>query len=260
MLDLVVCVFGCDTIEKYKAEILKIEETWGAKALEYSTSVKVLFFLGEETTDLSGDQYIHLAGVKNDYLSASYKQFLGLKYIYDNFPCKFVFVCGTDTYVNIPLLVNYVNLFNSSAALYIGGHGTDSCVGTKKVYFHSGGAGVLLSYASQTALYPQLETAVEDWLAICKTNKTDECLYTACDVALAYYVQQPSVGAVVFKQGGSVFMGCNYCGLAYGYYPCHAGCIDLDRLISCHSMSLVDFDNFTQILVKNNWYVPLTMI
>ena len=30
MYDIIICVFACDTKEKYRNEILKINETWGS--------------------------------------------------------------------------------------------------------------------------------------------------------------------------------------------------------------------------------------
>ena len=45
MYDIIFCIFGCDTIPKYKNEILKINETWGKIALQYN--IKLLYFLGE---------------------------------------------------------------------------------------------------------------------------------------------------------------------------------------------------------------------
>jgi hypothetical protein len=253
VLDIIICVFGCDTIEKYKAEILKINETWGAEAEKYD-SLKLLFFLGEEITDLVGDKYIHLPEVKNDYLSASYKQFLGFKYIHEHFLYKFVFCCGTDTYINIPKIIQFANFFNSQECLYIGGHGTETTMGEQKLYFHSGGAGFMLSYECVERLYPILETAVDAWLYICKQKNTDPVLYTASDVALAYYVQQPNVAAFVLKQPDSTFMACNHRGLMYGYLPCHKD-IDIRKAITVHSMSLTDFDEFTVILKENQFFL-----
>ena len=105
MHKIIIAVFGCDTIDKYKQQILKIEETWGATAKK--NNILVLFFLGEEKI-LSGYQYIHLPGIKNDYLSASYKQNLGVKYIHDNFEYKYILFCGSDTFLCIHNLLNFL--------------------------------------------------------------------------------------------------------------------------------------------------------
>ena len=85
--DILFLVFGCDTIEKYRNEILKIEETYG-QIIYNNPRMKLLFFLGEEVV-LEGPQYIHLPGVKNDYLSASYKQWYGLQYAMSNYKFKY---------------------------------------------------------------------------------------------------------------------------------------------------------------------------
>ena len=91
--DLVIVVFACDTVEKYKRQIETINSTWGKKCETYQ-NVKILFFLGEEKTqnftDTDNCKYINLEGVKNDYMSASYKQFLGMKHVYENYTqlCK----------------------------------------------------------------------------------------------------------------------------------------------------------------------------
>ena len=99
--DLIICVFGCHTIDKYKQQIKKINETWGKKCESYS-NIKLLYYLGGERTDeFSDSRYIYLPNITNDYLSASYKQFLGLKQVYENFNTKFIICCGTDTYLNI---------------------------------------------------------------------------------------------------------------------------------------------------------------
>lgn len=243
MLDIVFCVFGCDTIPKYRAEIEKIQETWGQKVAEYP-SAKLLFMLGEETTPTTvGESYVHLPTVQNDYLSASYKQFLGLKYIYEQYPCHFVFVCGTDTFVNVPAMMAYISLYSSQEKWYIGGHGAHRIIYNQDIYFHSGGAGFLLSHASQTALYPQYTTAVDRWLAICKDAQVEN-LAEGCDVAMAFYVQEIADMSIVKSDR---FWGCDYRGQVHGY-PCHEGLVKLDRLLTCHHMSLDDFDRLTYIM------------
>jgi predicted nucleotide-binding protein (sugar kinase/HSP70/actin superfamily) len=106
--DLVICVYACDTIEKYKQQIIKMNEKYQEILDEYK-NIKLIYFLGEEKTDLIGEQYVNLTNVKNDYLSASYKQNLGLKYIYENLKTKFIMCIGTDTYVNIKKLNLFLN-------------------------------------------------------------------------------------------------------------------------------------------------------
>jgi hypothetical protein len=123
---LIINIFACPTIDKYKKELLKINETWAkridAKRIE-EKGVKVLFMFGEEKTDLIDDKYIYLKDVKNDYESASHKQNLGLKYIYDNYNFDYVLTCVTDTYINIDKLLLFLDNLNVDDKLYIGGHG-----------------------------------------------------------------------------------------------------------------------------------------
>ena len=246
--DLIICLYGCDTIQKYKHQIYKLNEVYNDVLREYP-NIKIIFFLGEEKTDVHGDNYINLHGVKNDYLSASYKQFLGLKYIYENFKTKFVIVCGTDTYLNIPKLNNFIKNYDPNDNLYIGGHGDNRNLVTTSVFFHSGGPGFILSCSCLTKIYPKLHNFMNEWILICKKNNI-EYLISACDVGIAYLVNLKEISAKTIDVGELVFTHCNFRG-----YPCHAGKINYETLVSCHNMSLSDFDEFTQILKKNNYFV-----
>ena len=241
MYDVIFCVFGCATIDKYRNEILKINETWGsdARALNY----KVLFFLGEEKTELVGEDYVYLAGVENDYLSASYKQSLGLKYIYENYKCSFIFVCGTDTYVVMDILKNQIQMWDATENICIGGHGDMREVKGHGIYYHSG-AGFILSYKCLSLIYVQLENMVETWFQDIGNSGN---LVTACDLALCYYLHQ--IGTRMIKRD-DLFTHCNHRG-----WPCHPVDNYRDEIISCHCMSSSDFDEYTALLkidIKRN--------
>ncbi len=70
---LVIPIIACDKIEKYVYEIKRLNQTWGAKALEYP-EIKLIFFLGQEkTTEFTGDLYVNLPGVNDNYTSATNK-------------------------------------------------------------------------------------------------------------------------------------------------------------------------------------------
>ena len=257
MWDLVFCIFACDTVPRYKDEILKIQETWGKKSLEYPT-VKILFMLGEEKTDLEGDCFIHLPGVQNDYMSASYKQFLGLEYIYKHYPCRFVFICGTDTYVNIPKIMAFIGSFDPLEKLFIGGHGDVRIVENQPVYFHCGGAGILQSFACQEAFQPFIPSVMETWTQMC-VNSDRHDLIAACDVALSYYMKYKVDARMVVQN--DFFINCNHRGDAvdmkcYGSDTCGHGEIHPENLISCHCMTPDNFDEFTSLLETNNWFLP----
>lgn len=246
--DLIISVYACDTISKYKNQILKMNDTY-IKLLKDFPNIKLLYFLGEEKTDLIGDEYINLPNVNNDYLSASYKQFLSLKYIKENYNTKFVMCIGTDTYINIKKLNLFIQNYNYNDNLYIGGHGCIRKIGEKNIKFHSGGPGFILSKKCIELIYPKLEKFMEEWINICRNNNV-EYLIPACDVGIAYLINLPEINSQFVNILGNKFNHCNYIG-----YPCHYNQIDYTNIISCHNMSLNDFDNFTQILEKNNYFV-----
>jgi hypothetical protein len=246
--DLIICVYACDTSPKYRNQILKMNQTYNS-VLKELPNVKLLYFLGEQTTDLNGEQYIHLKNVHNDYLSASYKQFLGLKYIHENYQTKFVMCIGTDTYVNIKKLNLFLSQFDHNENLYIGGHGDTRNFGSQKLFFHSGGPGFIITNKCLAKIYPKLEHFVDDWILLCKEN-CNEYLIPACDVGIAYLINLQEINAKTIHCGDFIFTYCNYKG-----FPCHVNKICMNNLISCHNMSLNDFDEFTNILINNNYFL-----
>jgi len=250
--ELIICVFACATVQKYKDEILKIEETWGKRANE--KGVKVLYFLGEESTDLIDDEkYIYLKNVGNDYESASHKQNLGLKYIYENYNADFVFTCGSDTYVNIDKMLACIKSFDSSKNLYIGGDSGYREVGCENIYYHSGGGGFILSKPVLKSIHPKLQNLQNEWENICHHNDVSY-LTTACDVLMGYIVKDIENIDIVEKMDS--FKGCNYKGYAYdNTLACCVDKINIPDIISCHYMTLKDFDEFTSILANNNYFM-----
>ena len=285
-----ICVFGCVTIPKYCLQLLKIQETW-AKRAEEIHNIPVYYFLGEEQIvglDHSEvfqfpSRVIYLPGIKNDYLSASYKQNLGIKYILDHHPdIDFVFVCGTDTYLNIDSLLNFLSFMNPQEKLYIGGHydnfdNTPSQFDTylSTMYnqeniptfkplenpvlrFFLGGAGFVLSRGMMDSLHPFLETMTDIWLANCNQTNTTQ-FDPACDVCISFYIH--CLGGKIIQYFHR-FYECNHIGIInisklFGYnriYHCCHDHIHCSNIISCHNMSLDDFDNFTTILCENNWF------
>ena len=209
-----------------------------------------MYFLGEGKTQFNDTEYIsyiNLTGVKNDYLSASYKQFLGMKYIFENYKTKFIICVGTDTYVNIPKILSYINNFDYTDCLYIGGHGCHRQIGEKKYYFHSGGPGFIVTYTVLEKIYNLLPNIMENWINICNINNITY-LIPACDVAIAYYLEH--INTKTIKTNDLSFIHCNYKGI-----PCCFNKIDISNIISCHNMSESDFYDFTHILNNNNFFI-----
>lgn len=244
---IVICIFGCITIEKYKKQIQKIQETYEKQCNE---DVKILYFLSETTVEnYSAENFVYLKNVCDDYLSASYKQQFGLKHIYDNYDADFVLCCGTDTFINIPKLLRFTEKFDKNKNLYIGGHGCHRQIGDKSYYFHSGGPGFVISNECVKQLYPYLNDLTDKWMDVCYENNV-EYLNAACDVAISYYLQKYKNVEIV-KTGDLSFIHCNHRG-----FPCHPNEVNMNEIICCHSMSLNDFDEFNQILISNNHFLP----
>jgi hypothetical protein len=235
--DVIFCVFGCSTIQKYREEISKISTTWGKSAK--IEGYKVLFFLGEELTSLIGEDYIYLQGVNNDYFSASYKQNLGLKYILDNFTFNYVHVCGTDTFVNIKFLKQYITKFNYNEKLCIGGHGDYRTIRQKQVYYHSGGPGFLITYNAIIQIQHLLSDMVQLWI----TTVEKQNLYTACDLALCFFLKSTNCEFIIDDK---VFFHCNHKG-----HPCHLGKEMSKFVVSYHNMNLSDFDEYYHFIQED---------
>lgn len=244
---LVICVFACVTVDRYAQEVKKITSTWGSNL---PASVKVLFFLGEERVpEFSGDQYIYLPGVMNDYMSASYKQFLGLKYTYENYNPDFTHCCGTDTFINIPKMLWYLERLPPEQPLYIGGHGDIRQLKSGSYYYHSGGPGFILSNASLKEIHPICDNAVSEWIVVCnESNKQEYIPY--CDLAISYLLQTMVKDLHMIKTYDSTFIHCNHIG-----HPCHKHLINFKQIIACHNMTLNDFDEFYSILIKNRFFM-----
>jgi hypothetical protein len=238
--DLVICLFACDSQPKYAAEMRKIQETWGARA--ESMGVPVLFFVGGGgaggSAALTHDDRVIRICAADDYHSTQEKQNLGLRYVHETFHPKFVFCAGTDTCVHVDRLLRYLSGFDhDNRSLYIGGHGARRKVGDREYYFHSGGAGFVLSRACLAAIYPYLSELSNHWRRMYG-------LEMACDVAMAYYLQNEveHLEIVTHDKG---FFSCNYRGLCYnGTYRCCADKIRVEEILTCHHMSAQDVDDF----------------
>jgi hypothetical protein len=244
----IICVMGCDKYDKYINQLRLIINTWGQLC---PNDVKVLYFLGEKSTpEFSGPDFINLPGVSDDHLSASYKQFLGLKYIYENYDAEFIHAFGSDTYVNIPKLLKFLSHFDPTKSLYIGGHGCHRKIYDKTYYFHSGGPGFIITKPCLAQLYPMLSDIMTTWKDITVKSGVFNELYWACDFAISYFLQQENMNVEIIKADDLVFTHCNYLG-----HPCHQNQIDLKKLVSCHCMSPEDYANYTKLLHDNNFFL-----
>jgi hypothetical protein len=249
-MDIIICVFACATIEKYKLELLKVIETWGERAKE--KHVRVVYFLGEEQTEFIGDEFVYLKGVDNSYESASLKQNLGLKYIYDKYNYDYVLVCGTDTYVNIDQLILYLK--KTVCGDYIGGGGLNPLYfKMDKTYYYHSGAGFILSKKALTCLSPFLDKMFNLWKQQCYRFNA-HYLISACDACISFYLHQ-LLNNFIIKEP-TLFYACNHKGFINNKICCGDN-VDYKKIIVCHYMSLDDFDDYTTILKNNNFFVKL---
>ncbi len=271
--EFIFCIFACDTITRYKDEIHKIEETWGQEIIDFDRqcsvgadrqeitdrqcsvgahSAKLLFFLGDTDGPLSGDNYIRLENVGDDYLSAADKQYLGIKYVYENYDFHYLYICGTDTYVLFDNLQKYVREnCDFKEAFVMGGHGDNRQIENVNIHFFAGGAGMVLTKPAVQLLYPRLESLQSDWRDICVANNYISYI-PACDASICYFLKQLNVR---FLHAQNRFFNCNYLGYnntPRGVYECCTKTVNVDTMIACHNMSPSDFDNLFSIKSMHN--------
>jgi hypothetical protein len=277
--DLIICVYGCDTIPKYNEQIRVINDTWGKLCNTCKYNVKLLYFLGEKTNDDSyiGENYIHLPGVLDDYSSASHKQYQGLKYIHEKFKYKFVFCCGTDTYLNIPKMSELTNYFEHNVNYLIGGDIGWRVINSSRYLFFFGGAGFMLTNKCLSLLYPLLPNILDKWTEICIQNKkefepNDKCYNTpihliigkehtdSSDVSISYFLQQPEINTKLIHLP-KLFYYCNYKGSTYDpnipIYPMKP--VYIENIVTCHLMTTQDCYDFTQLLINNSYFMDIPL-
>jgi len=209
--------------------------------------VKILFFLGEEVVFENDSSFIHLKGVKNDYLSASYKQYHGLKYIYENYDTEFILVIGTDTYVNVPKTLQLLSNFDHNKSLIIGGYSDMRIVNFKWVEFFDGGCGIFISKEFLKVIYPMINDVdkfMENWIYITSLNK-DIDLKEACDVSIACLAKD--INADFIKVSGINNIH---------HFKCDFEMIKkLNPVFTCANLSSEQFQEYTKLLKENNYFL-----
>ena len=115
-----------------------------------------------------------------------------------------------------------------------------------KYYFHSGGAGIIVNNQAVSLLYDQLEYMVDEWVKVCDSNDMKDLVY-ASDVCFAYYIH--NIRGVMTIKADPLFYNCNYLGYDIDGTNCCVSKISQHRkdIVSCHSMSLKDFDEFNKV-------------
>ena len=185
-LNIAICVMATAINDKYINQIKACFNTWYKTAKEYNIVVK--FFGGYMHYD--NQDYINLPGVAEDYQSASSKQFLGLKYLYQNHKSDYYVVVGTDNYINIANLYKFLNRYNKNTNnnLYLGGHGWPAVVNGKQIHYHSGGAGFILNHNCLKLIIDNIDNIIKTWPALCAASPAGNDMLPACDVTIAYHL------------------------------------------------------------------------
>ena len=122
--------------------------------------------------------------VGEDYLSATPKQFIGLKTLYEKFPSlSWFYVAGCDAYIFADNLCALLSRYDAQQELYIGGNFLKRTINGTEYFFPSGGSGFVLSRALVKKLITKLDFILEDL-------PKHELFYRygACDAALGYYL------------------------------------------------------------------------
>jgi hypothetical protein len=143
--------------------------------------------------------------------------------------------------LNVDNLLLFLYTLDKTKNLYIGGHGDYRNIGNKSTYFHSGGAGFVITHSLLKNLYKNLDTMHQKWKKICTAEHI-----SACDLAISYFIQEENHEIIK----SSDFYSCNY----KGYNFCNNCCnekIIIEKIISCHNMTLKDFDDYYEYLSLN---------
>lgn len=231
---MIILIYASIIQPKYKEQVEICLSTWVPVADKHG--IKCIFVLGEEKTDYNDPHFLYLPGVANDYMSASFKQYLGLKYISENYNFDFIFVCGTDTYPNITKLYALLNTFDKNIPMYIGGHGEHIMINQKLYYFHSGGAGFILTSKANEILYPYYQNVNQWWIKWCSWD-----IVNACDVSMAVLCQLLEIYSV----NNEGFHACNH-----KNFKCPRPHLNknIENIISCHYMSPEDMFEFGKLI------------
>ena len=248
-LRLAIGVMATAVDDKYTNQIKSCLNTWYRTAKEYNIIVK--FFGGYINYD--HPDYIQLDGVGEEYQSAFSKQFLGLAWLYQNAPSDFYMIVGTDNYVNILNLLKTLAKYDHKNDLYLGGHGWPSRIKDKVFYYHSGGAGFIISHATLGKIVNNIRNIIAEWPTLCE-NKA--CHLPACDIAIAYHLSDLNIT----PNREPNFYACNYKGKILDGSNMRQCCenVNLNNIITCHYMSTQDMYDY-HFYLQNHQHEGLSL-
>lgn len=191
---LCILVFGCVTVEKYKNETDGILQTWG-KMCDLN-NVPYHIFVGKNIDEYKDNKHIvslEDKGVKDDYLSASYKHYIGMQWLLSRYDPDFMCIVGNDTWVSSDNMLKFLNNFLPENPVFIGNGIWTSNIYGHTFVMHPGGAGYVLSKKALEMIKPYLYKFQDNWVNIMRNHKQ---YLPACDVSLSlicYILQIPII-------------------------------------------------------------------
>jgi hypothetical protein len=154
---------------------------------------------------------------------------------------QFGMIAHGGVYINVPKLARYLSTFDPAHPHYIGGHGDLRTVLGKPTYFHSAGPGYVLSRPAIEAL----QSAMQEGASMGAVGAE------SFEVFVGYLSEKLGLR----RTTSSAFQNCNWRGYCHnGTFGCHVN-RPFNRIFSCNHMSDTDFDEWTQILEQNHYYV-----
>jgi hypothetical protein len=183
---LCILVFGCVVIDKYKEEVDGIISSWGINCDELE--VPYFIFVGKNHEEFESNKHIislESKGVIDDYTSASFKQYLGIQWILSKYEPEFLYITGSDIYVNVEEMLKVINNYDPNVSLFIG-NGLYMCrIFEYDFQIHCGGAGFILSRNTINTIKPHLYKFQERWLSIVTQFPHYNMYIPACDVSMS---------------------------------------------------------------------------
>lgn len=230
--------------EQYRDQIKACRETWIPKA--NALGIRVLFFVGSVTDPVLEDGHtdiIHLDGVRDDYESATFKHWYGLRWMLLNNPSDFYFLGGSDNYVHVDRMLTLISKYRTDDPLLISGYNETRIILGQTITFGLGGSGIIFNHQGLVALEPSIEQIIRQWH---KVHPEGHHLRHACDVATYYHGTKLGFSSL-FVPG---MHPCSWIGLFKGCpYPYGAWELKPETLITCHFMEPIDqhlFDQYPQ--------------
>lgn len=243
-------IFGCLTIPKYRQQIVDAYSTWVTVAIKRGCPVR--FFVGTIPDDCDLDPQLLELCVNveygDSYLSATYKQWIGLCHMYECLdPCDFYFTAGTDTFVCVDRFLSFLKSYVQKEPLLLGSGNATAQIGTTEYSYFSGGAGLCLNHKALTIILPHAADFLAWYLdaAAVPVQDRDGVIRNhmfACDLQLVILCQ--SHGVELIQVSESLMLGS-------GNHKSEL--LDKQNYITCHHMGHEDFYDAQSVLTDESF-------